>query len=375
MKLIFLVQFKTKRGGMMQSLWSLINGLSSDPFFDIYIVMPNGADFCDIPFKGDVTVFTTSFSQWSIAKEKLLGAFKVAYEIYGKIKHLLPHAYCITNDIGGSILLSLMPTFRVKEIYVNRGGNFHGLGLGGWFIRNKIRLKRLNAVVATSSRQAKLIENYGFPIDKIRIIHNGISLPTQTYNVEAINNERLRISSIGFLSDGKNHILGIYLIGRLRDKRINAELNIWGEACCDSDLIYKKKLEQIIQEQHLENFVHFRGFVEKEKIYEETDIVISFSKSEGFGRTLVEGMLRNKPIVAWRGAGGPVDITQNGKYGYLVDCNVVEDYASVIEWMIEHPMLVKQNVILSRKFCMENFVEDVMWKKYAEFFKSIACGI
>ena len=97
----------------------------------------------------------------------------------------------------------------------------------------------------------------------------------------------------------------------LRENGINAFFNMYGEP--DSDDEYQLKLKTTICNLGLEDYIHYHGFVKGEDLFSETDVLISFSKSEGFGRSIVEGMLRKIPVIAYGGAGGPIDITENGK--------------------------------------------------------------
>ena len=371
MKIILLVQFAKKTGGMMQSLWSLVNGLSKDPFFDVHIIMPNGADFCDRPFEGEVTTYYTKTSSWTINKSKIFETFKVACDIYKQTKHLLPDAVFMSNDVGGSILISLFPTFKKNnEVYVCRGGNFHGQGLGGWFMRNKIRFNGVKHVVVTANHLLNMVKEFNKSVD-VRIIHNGLSLPECEYKYQNIDTASLRISTIGYICDDKNQREGVHVIKHLRKNGINAVLNVWGEAGCKSDQEYLDYLKDYIEKQGLKEFVNFKGFVKGEQIFQETDILISFSRSEGFGRTLVEGMLRHKPVIAWRGAGGPIDITDDGKYCHLVDNNDYTDYCAVIRKIIDNQDYNKANVEDSYAYALDNFTESRMIDNYREYLKNI----
>ena len=48
------------------------------------------------------------------------------------------------------------------------------------------------------------------------------------------------------------------------------------------------------------------------------DIIIATSLNDGFGRTIIEGMMLKKPVIA-SNAGGHNEIIKNNKNGILVD--------------------------------------------------------
>ena len=114
-------------------------------------------------------------------------------------------------------------------------------------------------------------------------------------------------------------------------------------------------VDMILPSSKIKPYINFCGFVSGENLFAETDILISFSRTEGFGRSLVEGMLRRKPIIAWRGAGGPIDITDNGKYGHLVESNNADAYFKVVCSLLDNPSFNKNNVEAAYNFAYTQF--------------------
>ena len=149
-------------------------------------------------------------------------------------------------------------------------------------------------------------------------------------------------------------------------------LNLYGDP--DGDNEYQTKIAHEIKILGIKPYINFCGFVSGENLFAETDILISFSRTEGFGRSLVEGMLRRKPIIAWRGAGGPIDITDNGKYGHLVESNNADAYFKVVCSLLDNPSFNKNNVEAAYNFAYTHFTTECMVKNYAKLIKS-ACNI
>lgn len=369
--LIFLAEFQNNSGGMMQSLTTLIEGLSYINQYDITLISPKGSEISQYPFH-NIHNLTTSYSSWNISRKSIFRTFLISFEIWNIIKDKRHNATFISNNIGSSIIISFMPCLRIKEIFVCRGGNFKSSGLGGYFIRLKIKMRRLQHIVATSSHLKKNIETLSFPSKRITIIYNGLPLPERDYTKRELDKSILKISTVGYFSEGKNQILGIRLIKRLRQNGINAHLNLYGMAGSDSDKEYLKFLKDEIFQLSIQEYIHFKGFIKGEQLYKDTDILISFSKSEGFGRTLVEFMLRKIITIAYKGAGGPVDITENGKYGILVDNNNVDDYFNAIQDILSNKAKISEMVDKAYIHAKENFNIDKMIYNYNNLFKLFA---
>lgn len=369
MNLIFVVEHEIKNGGMIQSVLAMSNHLAGQ--FNVILICPPNSFLITEKLNPAITVIPTK-NEWQINAGKILSLCILGREIATIVKRYeYTDTLCISNNVGGSIVLSFVRFFtKLREVYINRGGNFREAGFGSKFMRVKLRYGNIHHIVATSTTQVAVIKNNGFNENKISLIHNGLDIPSTEYTVNSLGN-KLVIGTIGFISDIKNQIEGVRLIKYLRSHGINAYLNIYGSVSSASDEIYNVKLKKSISEENVKPYINFKGFVTGEDKFLESDIIISFSKTEGFGRTIVEAMMRNKPIIAWRGAGGPIDITENGKYGFLVEHNDYHDYATKIFDMQKNPEALAQNIEASREFALQNFNTGKMMVKYSELFNSL----
>lgn len=370
--LIFLSEFVDNRGGVSQSTISIVKGLalSLDFNFKIVLLCPKDSEMSRTIFPDNVIMKTTDTSIWIMSRNSLCGTLRTIIDIYKSIRSFLgKDTWVVTNQPVTSSLISLLPCRHIKEIYINRGGNFQDNGIASRIILKKLQHKSIEYAIGISKRQVDLLIQSGLPKDRVFLIHNGLLLPSVCYTNTHLKKDNLRISTMGFISDLKNQIEGVRLIRLLRNNGINAVLSMYGDP--DSDKDYQFKIAQIIKNLGVESYVNYCGFVSGEKLFAETDILISFSRTEGFGRSLVEGMLRYKPIIAWRGAGGPVDITDDGKYGHLVERNDALDYFEVVSRLLIDPMYNMRNVEESYNYACQHFTVDCMVKNYVELFRSI----
>ena len=371
--LIFPSEFIDNRGGVPQSTISIVKGLSHFSEFKIIVVCPNGSEMSTTDFPLNVIVKTTKKSVWTMSKNKVCETLYTILDLYRTIRPFLDRdTWVITNQPVTSALLSLIPSKHINEIYINRGGNFQDKGIASKIIIQKLKHHCIDFAVGISKKQTDLLIQCGMPENRVTLIHNGLPMPAFDYPHKYLSKDYLRISTMGFISDLKNQIEGIRLIKLLRDHGINAILNLYGDP--DGDNEYQTKIAHEIKILGIKPYINFCGFVSGENLFAETDILISFSRTEGFGRSLVEGMLRRKPIIAWRGAGGPIDITDNGKYGHLVESNNADAYFKVVCSLLDNPSFNKNNVEAAYNFAYTHFTTECMVKNYAKLIKS-ACNI
>lgn len=369
--ILFLLEFTSLSGGMCQSVLSLAEGLAQTGRYKIYIISPNESEISKYPFNDNVINITTRNTDWTISRNTILKLISTSFEISQIIKKNVPSdTLIITNNVGGSIVASFVNIFiRVKEVYVNRGGSFQESGLGPILMRRKLKKGKFYALIATSKRQKNILKQ--FSDDTVTIIPNGLPTSDLVHEFTPLSKDKLVIGSIGYISDIKNYAEGVKTIQILRDSGINAVLNIYGKVGSPSDQEYYDKLIKLIKECNLENYINFKGFVKGNSKFDESDIIVSFSKTEGFGRTLVEAMLCLKPVIAWRGAGGPIDITNDGKCGFLVERNDAIDYANIISKLISNPDKLKEITEKGYYYALENFTVEKMVENYDSLFNML----
>lgn len=368
--LIFLSEFVTNNGGVPQTIIDLVRGLAISLKFKIILLCPKNSEMAQIEFPPNVHVRTTLSTNWFVSRSSIWRTVLTIVDLYLRLRKILnKKSWVITNHSVSSALLSLMPFFHINEIYINRGGDFNDAGFASRLMRRKISKSKIRYGIGISQRQVNLLLDSGMAPDSVFLVHDGLTLPSCTYAPVNLNKLNLRISTIGFISDLKNQIEGVRLIKLLRDNGINASLNIYGSPITGDD--YYQRLIHVIEELNLNDYINIKGFVSGESLFGDTDVLVSFSRSEGFGRTLVEGMLRRKPIIAWRGAGGPVDITDNGKYGYLVENNTAAEYCEIISELMNNPQSYYTMIENAFSYAYDNFTIYSMNEKYINLFHRI----
>jgi len=104
--------------------------------------------------------------------------------------------------------------------------------------------------------------------------------------------------------------------------------------------------------------------------YHSSDIYVSSSCSESFGKVLIEAMAAGLPIVATATTGSK-EIIKDGKNGFLVPIKDSEALAKKILFLLKNPDKMKEMGQKGREMVKKNFDQDKIIKKIINFWKRI----
>jgi len=195
--------------------------------------------------------------------------------------------------------------------------------------------------------------------NKITVVYNAIDVDKFefSYNKEIIRSQigitrdTPLIGIIGTVYAHKNHETLIKAFNIIKQKNISAHLVIIGHAFKD----YKKRLETFIRKFGLESVVHFIPFMHDiHQVYEELDVVIISSITEGFGKTAVEAMAAGKPVVA-TDTGALPEIILDGVTGFLVPLSSEKRMADSIIRLISDPDMARRMGLAGRNRARDLF--------------------
>lgn len=147
---------------------------------------------------------------------------------------------------------------------------------------------------------------------------------------KCFNSDVLTLGVVSRLEKIKGMDLIIPVFAKLYEIHQNIRLLIVG----DGSLRYE--MEQQTMELGVNGAVEWKGRTEQSKLqmcYDNIDILLMPSRSEGFGLTAIEGMARGCiPVVA--DIGGLPEVVENGVSGLLHKPEDIEDIVRQIEWLI-----------------------------------------
>lgn len=126
----------------------------------------------------------------------------------------------------------------------------------------------------------------------------------------------------------------------------------------------KDALQKIVKDRGIENHVVFPGFVRDIRPFlQMSDLFVLPSKEpEPFGLTLLEAMASGVPSIATQ-CGGPKDMIEHGRSGWLVPCNDSKSLAKTLEEAIISEDLDSwgtEAMVASKRFHVEAIAEKMI---------------
>ena len=177
-----------------------------------------------------------------------------------------------------------------------------------------------------------------------------------------LHNKRV-ITSAGRITELKDYETFIRAIAQLDDP--NSVGLIVGGVRADKQN-YFDRLQALAKELDLESRLIFAGSQSKmPEIYTLSDLLVSCSKKpESFGRTLVEAMAMNTPVLATR-HGGALDIITEGETGGLFS---VGNVAELVACMKE------QHASSLREYVLNHFEQGMMVERIIQVYEKLLEG-
>jgi len=103
-------------------------------------------------------------------------------------------------------------------------------------------------------------------------------------------NTPLRFACVGILEKRKNQAFLLSLFSRIKTEKIH--LYLYGTGSDEGDL------RQRAEELHISNVVSFMGWVEREKIWSDVDVLLFPSLHEGAPNAVLEALGNHIPVIA-----------------------------------------------------------------------------
>ena len=217
----------------------------------------------------------------------------------------------------------------------------------------RITARQTKRYIAVSQYLKKLIVQDGVSESKIKVIYNGVSLPSpsslrgtklsstlghssEDWNPDISDgpvegdprirkdDNKIVIGSVGRLHAVKGYHNLITALSLLANDKI--ELRIAGSGG------EKEPLSDLAKKLGVSKQVNFLGYIEPEKIPDflsGLDIYIQPSLAEGFGLSVVEAMIAGKPVIVTP-VGSLPEIVEDGKTGVVTDGTSPESLAVAI---------------------------------------------
>ena len=261
---------------------------------------------------------------------------------------------------------------KVKIIYTAHGFHFYkGAPIINWILYYPLeriaahwtdKLITINTEDFNRSKLFKLRDN-----GKTLLMH-GVGITKEQYEVNKFDKEQYRkninISKDDFvlliLADvnyNKNHIQIIKAMKLINKKDNNIKVICAGEGPLKEKLINK------VKKMKLEDKISFLGFrSDVKELLHISDCIGLFSKREGLGKCLLEGMITGKSLIA-TDTRGPRELIEDNKNGFLVEIGDYKSTARAIERLSQDRKLRMDFYIESqdklKKYLLNNVLEFI----------------
>jgi len=300
-------------------------------------------------------------------------AFWKIYKIIREVKPDIIHTHTAKAGALGRmagisyrLLRRFAPRNDVRVVLIH---TFHGHVFSGYFGKIKtiffIWVERFlglftdRIITVSENLKKELVGKYRIaPEKKFSVVELGFELEELFKLPPRQNSEVINIGIIGRLVPIKNHKM---LFRAIKGQSPSGTVPVRYIVIGDGEM--RAELGRYVQELGIESIVEFRGWVKDLKaIYEELDIVALTSLNEGTPVSIIEAMAAGRPVVATR-VGGVADIVQDGKSGYLVESEDVEEFSRKLMDLIKDPEKRRnfgeygRNIVKNR-FSKERLIKD-----------------
>jgi glycogen(starch) synthase len=215
---------------------------------------------------------------------------------------------------------------------------------------SKIDYNKFNAIFTqTTLVKNNLIDYYKINGNKIHVIGVGMGNIKPLYESKDYNKKQiLFIARNSFKRKGGDLLLEAFKIVK---KQVPDATLIFEGGSAPSNI----KLDGV-EVKGLSNQI------ELQRLYKDSYVLAMPSLSEPFGLVYLEALASNTAILGLNRGALP-DITQNGKYGFLVDKPNVADVAEKLIYMLNNKDIVMQKTKEAQKFVLNEFNWDTVGSK------------
>ena len=225
-------------------------------------------------------------------------------------------------------------------------------------------------VVANSRYTAESVRRVA-PKAQLEVVHNPVDLarwdPARIDRLRAratlgeAGKRALLLGVVAQLSPWKGQDTAIEALRILREEGVDAHLLLIGSAKFVAratrfdNKAYVARLHKLVADAGLQDYVSWMG--EREDVPElvrALDVLLLPSWEEPFGRALIEAMALGVPVVATN-VGGPPEILEDGREGYLVAPREPAAWAQAIRRIAEEPERGREMGAAGRRRVQEAF--------------------
>ncbi|MDP8235179.1 MAG: glycosyltransferase [Candidatus Erginobacter occultus] len=205
---------------------------------------------------------------------------------------------------------------------------------------------------------------------KIALIYNGVEVPGGEENPARPAGEagRIVIGALGNIRPVKGYRFLLEAL-RLLPPEIDWELRVAGRTL---DPGCREELGELVRGERLAGRVSFSGeTAQPGEFLRALDIYVLPSLAEGFSNSLIEAMVRGRPVIA-SAVGANPEVIVAGESGFLVPPGDRQRLAARIEELARNPRMRQRLGRAGEKRVREDFTLEAMCRRYRELYYECA---
>lgn len=261
---------------------------------------------------------------------------------------------------------------NIKMIYTCHGFHFfRGASLISWILyypMERIAARWTNIIVTINKEDEERAKKFKLRKNgQVKLMH-GVGINPKEYELNKFDKssykKELGLSDNDFiililaeLNKNKNHIQIINAMRLLRNKYPRIKV------LCAGKGPLREELEIKVKKYNLEKNIKFLGFRKDIKeLLNISDCIALFSRREGLGKCILEGMVVGKSLIA-TDTRGPKQLITNNQNGYLVKVGDYKKTAEYIESLyldkVKRNNFSKDSLSKIDKYYLKNVLEEV----------------
>lgn len=387
------ILFISHDGGMagaQHTLLTLLQGINREMFLP-YLVVPYKGELSERAFALKIPLFVKPLLHWLPCLTNIRSEERLRY-LWRAITSIRARAWAIaslieqhsidivyTNTatcIEGALAARMARKPHIWHIHepVNNNSELLPL-LPLWMYSNAIRF--LSKLVIFPSHA--LEKEYPSLHDKAIVIHNGLKLPikrkrevARTEIAEWLGIDKFKrwVAVVGAIQPRKDHSTFIRAARTILKDRNDVQFLIIGSGIES----FTEALRHQITAMELDDYIIIAGRWPGpiEVVLSAIDVFVISSEQESFGLTAIEALAVETPVVSTR-CGGPEEIIEDGKNGYLVPVKNADAMAIAISKLLGDPELSGAFGYSGRRLVEERFTDLSYVRGIEEAVLNAAC--
>ena len=273
-------------------------------------------------------------------------------------------------NLSGTVAKLFLPSIKLIT-HIRKMPDSFPSGLSRIWL--EIHKRSSDQIIAVSRAVMKQLPR-GYPA---KLVYDGIQ-KKEEYPRKNFSSKRdeIKLLYLGHFIPGKGQD---YALEAFRDSCRNLKniclTFIGGDMGLKKNRKYRESLEEKAKEWGIAELVEFRKYSsDPEKEIKEADIVLNFSESESFSFTCLEALYYGTALIA-TDSGGPPELFEHGKTGYLVKNRDIQSMKNAINYLVTNASVRNKYALEARQNVIKNFDFQDTIQKLKWTYEQMLCNV